>query len=58
MIKSGVVELFISFWVFFVVFCIKKDGFVRFCIDYCCFNLVIYKDFYFLFCIDDFFDVF
>lgn len=57
MFKCGVIELFFCFWVFLIVLVCKKDGIIRFCVDYRCFNVVIVKDAYFFLRIGDIFDV-
>lgn len=54
--KRNVIEELISLWLLFVVFVKKKDGIIRFCVDYCKFNGVIIKDVYFLLRIDDLLD--
>lgn len=57
MLDVGVIKFFKFFWVFFIVIVCKLDGFIRFCVNYCKVNEVIIKDLYFLFRINDFFDV-
>lgn len=54
---QGIIELFISFWVLYIVFVKKKNGEIRFCIDYRKFNDVIVKDLYLLLRMDDCLDV-
>lgn len=34
MLDKGVIEIFNNFWSFLIVLVKKKDGFIRFCIDY------------------------
>lgn len=45
MLDVGIIEMLNGFWVLFVVLVIKKDGLVRFCLDYRKINDVIVKDF-------------
>lgn len=45
------------FWVSFVVFVKKFDGFDRFCVDFRRVNVIIKKDFYLLLCIVESLDV-
>lgn len=45
MLDVGVIEMLNRFWVLFVGLVIKKDGIVRFCLDYRKINDVILKDF-------------
>lgn len=49
MLDKGVIEIFNSLWSFLIVLVKKKDGFIRFCIDYRKLNDVIIKDSYFIF---------
>lgn len=57
MLDKGVIEIFNSFWSFLIVLVKKKDGFIRFCIDYRKLNDVIIKDSYLIFRIDFILDV-
>lgn len=50
MLDVGVIKFFKFFWGLFIVIVCKLDGFIRFCVDDC-------KVLYFLFRINDFFDV-
>lgn len=45
MLDVGIIEMLNEFWVLFVVLVIKKDGLIRFCLDYRKINDVIVKDF-------------
>lgn len=56
MFENDVIEFSESFWLVLLLLVVKKDGLWRFCVDYRQFNLVIKKDVYFLFRIDEFFD--
>lgn len=58
MIDRGIIEFFSSLWVFNIVLVLKKDGKIRFCVDYCQFNDVIIKDVYFFFRVDECLDFF
>lgn len=33
--EEGIIEVLISFWLFNIVLVKKKDGFFRFCVDFC-----------------------
>lgn len=57
MLDVGVIKFFKFFWGLFIVIVCKLDGFIWFCVDDCKVNEVIIKDLYFLFRINDFFDV-
>lgn len=57
MLDKGVIEIFNSLWSFLIVLVKKKDGFIRFCIDYRKLNDVIIKDSYLIFRIDFILDV-
>lgn len=49
MLDNGIIELFWSVWFSVIVFVLKKDGLIRFCVDYRKLNDVIIKDVYFFF---------
>lgn len=57
MLFNNIIRLFLSFWVSLIVLVWKKDGFLRFCIDFRRFNNVIVKDVYLLLRIDELLDV-
>lgn len=56
MLENKIIEFLNSFWVFRVVFVKKKDGFIWFCVDYRCLNVIIEKDVYLILCIDEILD--
>lgn len=58
MVEKGVIEIFISLWVLYVVLVCKKDGIMCFCVDYCWLNEVIVKDVYLFLKIEEVFDYF
>lgn len=57
MLFNNIIRLFLSLWVSLIVLVWKKDGFLRFCIDFRRFNNVIVKDVYLLLRIDELLDV-
>lgn len=57
MFDVGIIQLLNLEWVLVFVLVKKKDGNVRWCIDYCNLNSVIVKDFFFLFIIEDCLDI-
>lgn len=57
MLDIGVIILLLFEWVFVLVLVKKKDGSVRYCIDFRDLNFRIVKDCYFLFFIVDCMDV-
>lgn len=58
MLNKNIIEKLVSFWVLGVVLVKKKDGLLCFCVDYRWLNVIIVKDVYLLFRIDDFLDSF
>lgn len=57
MLEKGIIEILNSLWSFLIVLVRKKDGLIRFCIDYRKLNDLIFKDSYFILRIDIIFDV-
>lgn len=58
MLEKEVIRFLSSLWGLLVVLVKKVDGSYRFCIDYRKLNVVIRKDVYFLFRIDEMLEVF
>lgn len=58
MLEKEVIRFLSSLWGLLVVLVKKIDGSYRFCIDYRKLNVVIRKDVYFLFRIDEMLEVF
>lgn len=48
MLEKGIIVLFLLDWVLFLVFVRKKDGSLRYCIDFRGLNKVIIKDVFLL----------
>lgn len=57
MLEVGIIELLNLEWVLLFVFVWKKDGKVRWCIDYWKLNFVMKKDVYLLFFIEECIDI-
>lgn len=56
MLEMGIICLFISFWVVFVVIVLKFDGIIRLCVDYRKLNFVIKMDVYLIFLMEKMID--
>lgn len=57
MLEKGIIVLFLLDWVLFLVFVRKKDGSLRYCIDFRGLNKVIIKDVFLLFNMNDCFEL-
>lgn len=57
MLEKGIIVLFLLDWVLFLVFVRKKDGSLRYCIDFRGLNKVIIKDVFLLFNMIDCFEL-
>lgn len=44
MLELNIIELLESFYLFFIVFVVKKDGLYWFCVDFCLLNKIIVFD--------------